>query len=216
MVHYAVIIFFLSLYVYYISILYIAARKKRFNAILNQGDGKLSTGKDPLSIEVYEKLNKLWLSYSRDGFGFGQCFLTLTWNLICRVNNTMNIRTNHIAWEGDCLAIYFGKQKNDQAGDKPRDPKHIYANIYQPWICPILSLAIYLCVQKRTSADHSALFEGTSQDGRFRNLLSRCSVGKAASTLHFNQSVLDNFDCNQIICGETIGNLYRVDILLCQ
>jgi hypothetical protein len=30
--------------------------------------------------------------------------------------------------------------KNDQSGERPRDPRHIYANPLMPEVCPILSL----------------------------------------------------------------------------
>ena len=62
--------------------------------------------------------------------------------------------------------------KNDQMAEKPRDPRHIYANPLIPEICPILALAIFwLCfgfVERETQ-----LFPGSNQYERFRKYLAR-------------------------------------------
>ncbi|OWZ03583.1 hypothetical protein PHMEG_00024660 [Phytophthora megakarya] len=49
--------------------------------------------------------------------------------------------------------------KNDQSGDRPRDPRHVYANPLQPTICPILALAIYWTTFT-FDADANRLFPG--------------------------------------------------------
>ena len=77
---------------------------------------------------------------------FGHCFLLLCWNLVCRAGNTVSICHSHLEWQGDALRIYFAHMKNDQSGERPRDPRHVYANPLHPEVCPILSLALYwLC-----------------------------------------------------------------------
>ena len=45
-------------------------------------------------------------------------------------------------WKEDSLQIFFSQMKNDQMAEKPRDPRHVYANPLMPEICPILALAI--------------------------------------------------------------------------
>ena len=70
-------------------------------------------------------------------------------------------------------SIFFSSQmKNDQMAEKPRDPRHIYANPLIPEICPILALAIFwLCfgfVERETQ-----LFPGSNQYERFRKYLAR-------------------------------------------
>ncbi|EGZ24652.1 hypothetical protein PHYSODRAFT_406965, partial [Phytophthora sojae] len=64
--------------------------------------------------------------------------------------------------------------KNDQSGDRPRDPRHVYANPLQPSICPVLALAIYWAT---TSFDtDNRLFPGSDQYDRFRKCLQRLLV----------------------------------------
>ena len=52
----------------------------------------------------------------------------------------------HMGWDKDALTVAFAHQKNNQQGDRPRDPRHIYANPLNPSICPILLLGIYWLV----------------------------------------------------------------------
>jgi hypothetical protein len=71
-------------------------------------------------------------------------------------------------WTEDSMAIYFAHMKNDQFGDRPKDPRHIYANPVMPEICPILGLGIYWLVYDFDAADRK-LFPGQNQYERFRN-----------------------------------------------
>lgn len=68
-------------------------------------------------------------------------------------------------WSEDSLLIYFSVMKNDQSGDRARDPRHVYANPTNPAVCPILALAIFLRLHK--------LFPGKKQDDRFGSALRR-------------------------------------------
>ena len=49
-------------------------------------------------------------------------------------------------WIQDALQIFFAHMKNDQTGSRPRDPRHVYSNPYNPYIDPILTLISYLIV----------------------------------------------------------------------
>jgi hypothetical protein len=105
-------------------------------------------------------------SGSSTEFIVAHCMLALSWNLMCRVSNCIGIKYSHMTWLEDSLGIYFAVMKNDQGGDRPRDPRHIYANPLQPEVCPILALAIYfLCMP--FDSEQLALFPGTGQDARF-------------------------------------------------
>eukprot|EP00644_Phytophthora_capsici_P001362 jgi/Phyca11/105062/e_gw1.10.591.1 len=61
--------------------------------------------------------------------------------------------------------------KNDQGGDRPRDPRHIYANPLRPEICPILALGIFWACTDFDGTD--LLFPGNNQYERFRKSLQR-------------------------------------------
>jgi hypothetical protein len=41
-------------------------------------------------------------------------------------------------WGGDCVKIKIAKHKGDQTGEGIGNEKHVYANPYNPAICPIL------------------------------------------------------------------------------
>ena len=78
-----------------------------------------------------------------------------------------------MSWMDDCLAVLFTHQKNDQDGERPRDPRRIYANPVMPEICPILSLGMYFLVYNPTNMQ-VRLFSGNNQYERFRARFNRC------------------------------------------
>lgn len=47
---------------------------------------------------------------------------------MCRAVSAFQIRHGHIEWSGDSLRIYFAHLRNDQSAERPRDPRHVYAN----------------------------------------------------------------------------------------
>jgi hypothetical protein len=111
--------------------------------------------------------------------------MKLCWNLICRAANAGDIRYNHMDWQGDALCIYFSHMKNDQTADRPRDPRHIYANPLVPEICPILSIALYwLCFD--FDENNNKLFPGKDQYDRFRKILKRSTnLNEIATELEY-------------------------------
>ncbi|KAH9099840.1 hypothetical protein Ae201684P_018849 [Aphanomyces euteiches] len=101
---------------------------------------------------------------------FARTFLVIAWNLMCCASNAFASRHSHMEWSNDSLCIYFAHMKNDQGGERPRDPRHIYANPLSPEICPILPLSIYWATfQFVDSVD--LLFPGGKQYDRFRKEL---------------------------------------------
>ena len=66
-------------------------------------------------------------------------------------------------WAEDSLRIYFACMKNNQTGERKRDPRHIYSNPHVPCICPILVLSIYLSVFTISCTVDSALFPSSNQ-----------------------------------------------------
>jgi hypothetical protein len=63
---------------------YMAGLKNTSAAARGEKGGKLGEGKEPLPFEVYRALCK-WLLEEGDAESiFGHCFLTTTWNLMCR------------------------------------------------------------------------------------------------------------------------------------
>lgn len=46
-------------------------------------------------------------------------------------------------WLEDCIGVRFMHSKTDQEGDKDDDFKHVFANPFEPHICPMTALGIY-------------------------------------------------------------------------
>lgn len=147
--------------------------KRLVAARIQTKNGRIKEGKDPLDFGLYEYLCKQLLKYSIKGdFIFTHTFLTISWNLMCRAKSAETIKLEHLDWKNDSLQIYFCTMKNDQSGEKPRHPRHIYSNPLNPSICPILSLGVYLLsfnFEKYDSSESSLnLFSGASQRDRYR------------------------------------------------
>jgi hypothetical protein len=108
---------------------------------------------------------------------FVHLFLLVTWNLGCRVNNTMNIKFKDINWSHcfDCFQIVFAHTKTDPTGEESSYPLHIFANPTQPLVCPVLSFAMYLstCFSGMHVSKEDFLFPGSKQEQRFSKILIR-------------------------------------------
>lgn len=129
------------------------------------------TGKTPLSFSLYRTISRaMLLSEDRDTL-WGHLYSTMTWNLMCRTSNTTMLSIHQFRRHNDALAIYFTKAKNDQTGDRLKDPFHVYANPLMPEICPVLALGLmFLCFA--CGADGS-LFPGSKQPDRFGGCVRR-------------------------------------------
>ncbi|ETM97880.1 hypothetical protein PPTG_19954 [Phytophthora nicotianae INRA-310] len=145
--------------------------KRQLATAQDCGEGQVKVGKDPLSFELYEFLSSHLLELPGSDAIFARVYLVISWNLMCRSANAFGVRHSHIEWGGDSLRVYFAHMKNDQGGDRPRDPRHVYANPLQPSVCPILALAIYWATS--TFDVDNRLFPGSDQYDRFRKSLHR-------------------------------------------
>lgn len=52
------------------------------------GFGKVREGKDPMTYELYQLVCQWFINLGTDDGIWAHLFLVLTWNLVCRVNNT--------------------------------------------------------------------------------------------------------------------------------
>lgn len=130
------------------------------------GARKMTEGKSSLPFKLYTKIAEYLM---KTGNVFSHLYLTLSWNLMCRTDNTQKIMLQHLHWSGDSFQVYFGQMKNDQEGDSLKDARHVYANPLRPCCCPLLSIGMYLLLMPCDSA----LFPGTSQSSRFSKILSK-------------------------------------------
>jgi hypothetical protein len=137
---------------------------------ISNGNGKIKVGKDAMQFSLYQVLGKELLKHHTNDFVFGHTFMVLCWNLMCRAGNVVSVCYSHLEWREDALCIYFAHMKNDQLGDRPRDPRHIYANPVLPHVCPVLSLGIYMMCFPPTT---TRIFPGNDQYDRYRRVLAR-------------------------------------------
>lgn len=146
--------------------------KREIAQAISAGEIDGQNGKKPIDFNLYATLCSHLLKSPGHDSVFARCLLILTWNLMCRISNGITICFSHIQWINDSMGIFFGHAKNDQEGGKVNHLRHIYANPLLPEVCPILSLGLYmLCFPDVLSG--LKLFPGTSQDDRFRRMMTR-------------------------------------------
>jgi hypothetical protein len=96
-------------------------------------------------IDLYQSLCHWFLEWGDIEGMFCYCFLVLTWNLMCRANNTTYVMFADIDWtEFDCMEINFRHMKGDQLGELSKHPWHIYPNPNDWLVCPVFALSCYL------------------------------------------------------------------------
>ena len=157
-----------------IGIHYRGLKRKVASDNMTQGR-RTHSGKIPLTFDLFKFLAKRMLELNDREFVFARCFMILSWNLMARSSNVVHIAFEHIEWREDALCIYFAQMKNDQMGEKTRDPRHVYANPIIPHICPILALALYLA-EFPTQLNETRLFPGSNQYERYRKAMQRLTA----------------------------------------
>ena len=80
---------------------------------------------------------------------------------------------NHISWRDDTLVIFFAKSKTNQDGVDSNIPWRIHANPFEPSICPVHSLAVYLFTNPPLLCGDCKLFPGKRQYNRYTDIISR-------------------------------------------
>ena len=102
-------------------------------------------------MEAYEKLAFISLSQaSSSGEAVViQPFLLLAWNLAVRSIPVSDLLWRSIGWSGDHVTISYERSKTDQEGIN-QIPRAIFANPFNPSICPILALGLKVCSESST------------------------------------------------------------------
>ena len=130
------------------------------------GRVKIDEGKRAIPIELYRKLLLAMMQSARSEAVFCHVYAVLSANLGCRTNNTARVALSHISASEDNCTILFAQTKCDQEGEMEMFKRHLFANPYEPSVCLITSLGIYLaCVPFRPG--QVKLFEGSKPDNRF-------------------------------------------------
>jgi hypothetical protein len=124
----------------------------------------------PMPVENVQPRSNSWSTLQTTAT-FAWCFIVLQWNLMSRSESVASICLQHLSWQGDCLVILVPKTKTDQSASSIH-PRHVYANPYEPEICPILSLAVFVFSHPfRYARNKNSLFAGSYQNNRFGKIL---------------------------------------------
>ena len=67
----------------------------------------------------------------------------LQWNCMARSKNIGELAYHNCTAGNDFIKIRYGKRTGDHDGEKIRD-KHFYANPFNPLVCPVLELCVWL------------------------------------------------------------------------
>ena len=102
---------------------------------------KFTNARSSLPFPAYRKIAELMLVKEQSPFLF--CMFVLQWNMISRAANVAGLMFNLINWNNDHLTIVHSHTKKDQGGDNCFEMA-IMANRYDPFMCPVTALAIYL------------------------------------------------------------------------
>jgi hypothetical protein len=150
-----------------------------------QGLMKTQDGRLPISLKGFSFIAKKFATLldPKESL-FSWPYWVLLWNLMQRSETIAALQFEHLMWKNDSLVITIPKTKNDQDGDRTI-PRHIFANPYNPQICPILSLAVLIFTRRYNEIDDELspeenarrvsfkIFQGTNQEGRMEKVVGR-------------------------------------------
>ena len=69
----------------------------------------------------------------------------------------------HIQFHEDALVFVFAESKRMQGGEDHVVPWHVYVNPLNPFIWPLLALALHFLMLSETLNTNAAVFQGMSQ-----------------------------------------------------
>ena len=84
-------------------------------------------------------------------------FSLLQWNCMARSKNIGDLAYHQFQIGDDYIKIRYDKTKSDQAGEKVHD-KHLYANPFDPLVCPFLALGIWISLEVDRLISVTSLF----------------------------------------------------------
>lgn len=136
-----------------------------------KGYRKNTEGKAPIPFSVYVKLMETF--YSQGKF-FEAAYASLTWNLICRTDNTASITLKHLGSDGDAITVLFNVSKTNQEGDEFEQKRRLYGIGRDYRLCVAFALGCYFMTCPELGGNENLqLFPGSagSQKKRFSESL---------------------------------------------
>jgi hypothetical protein len=98
---------------------YIKGCKNEIATLRQEGEYKLTEGKDVLPFDAFIKICQLAI---QDGFyDEGHALIVLYWNAMTRSDSIDHSNFQHYSWNSDCVRLEIPKEKMKQSGaDPPR------------------------------------------------------------------------------------------------
>jgi hypothetical protein len=174
--------------------------KRRVADLKLSGRMPIFEGKLHLTFEGYRSLARALMKSTSAQMLFAWPYLLLQWNLIARAKSVAMLMMEHISWESDALLVTIPKHKGDQEGSNVF-PRHLYANPSDPFICPVLSLAVLVFVRvlrfdpvgssssSQAALPNYRLFDGDNSETRFSDIFKKVITAlPAAEAQHLGGS----------------------------
>jgi hypothetical protein len=147
-----------------------ACKKKLVNLTLNpaaERNRAIMPGKSPLSFRLFSFLLEQNLRADSEEFEFGRTFMLISWNLMCRASNAVDVKPN--IWGGIKMHFIFVRTHEDRSkGGEGPHPRHIYAYSGYPNVCPILGLGIYFTIFDFDQCSQGSLVAAEVEDFIFQ------------------------------------------------
>jgi hypothetical protein len=122
-------------------------------------------GKEPMSPDLYRSICKWLVEWGNSDGIFAALFIVLSWNLVCRSNNTAKIPLSHLKRSVfDALQVNFKHTKVDQRGDTKRKKRHLFLNVFEHFIdLPFLMGLYFSCCFTFAQTRGRRIFPGGSK-----------------------------------------------------
>ena len=129
---------------------------------------------DPISWKLFQLILKWAIE---EGQILVWVYSLLQWNCMARSKNIGELAYHNFRTGDDYIKIRYDKTKADQSGEKVKD-KHIYANPFNPLVCPVLSLGIWFALESKRLGSITSVFgsEKTEEGAASRNYTNTISA----------------------------------------
>jgi hypothetical protein len=103
------------------------------------------TGKVEITPELFRNLCRWCLEWGTADGIFGALFFCMTWNLVCRGNNTAKVRFSHMTWTTfDAMKVNFRHTKTEKHKQGKRKKRALFSNPFEYYIDFPFLLGLYL------------------------------------------------------------------------
>jgi len=81
----------------------------------------------------------------------------IQWDYMARSKNVGKLAYHNFTTGDEFIKICYNKTKADQNGKKIRD-RYVYANSFNPLVCPVLALGVWVTLESKRLRSTTSLF----------------------------------------------------------